>query len=261
MRMTATAAYSYNDILSKCDLFKGLTESERNAVLQAAHLIHVPAASFFFQQGEEAISFYLIVSGQVRLSQINPEGRQVIVHIFGPGDAMGIIVVLSNMAYPVSAETMSDTQALRWDRHSIAQLMEMCPRLAVNGLHLVAGRFMELQNRYRELATERVERRIARALLRQMQRGNGRSSNVPITRQDLAEMTGTTIYTVSRACSSWERAGIITAGRGYITITDYHQLLTIAEDLPPDHQCPQPQPCYLCPPGSNCTHFDVMGEG
>ncbi|MCA9960442.1 MAG: Crp/Fnr family transcriptional regulator [Ardenticatenaceae bacterium] len=249
----------YDDtILNRCNFFKGLSKHEITAVLKAARIVNIPSNSFFFHQGEEAISFYIVVSGQVRLSQINPEGRQVIVHIFGPGDAIGIIVALSNMTYPVSAEAMTDTQALGWDRDTIAYLMEECPRLAVNGLHLIAHRFMELQDRYRELATERVERRIARALLRQAQQRNGRIPhtnirNIALSRQDLAEMTGTTLYTVSRTCSSWEQEGIVTAGRGYIEINNFHKLLVIAEDLPDSHQCHDPQTCYFCPPDFNCN--------
>lgn len=244
-------------LLGRCAIFGGLNTAEIQHVSQAATTVSVSQGSFFFHQGEDATSFYVITSGQLRLSQINAEGRQVIVHIFGPGEAMGIIVALSGMAYPVTAEAMVNSTALGWSREAINQLMEEIPHLAVNGLKLVAHRFMELQNRYRELATERVERRIARALLRQAQRGNGRTpAYISLTRQDLADMAGTTLYTVSRTCSSWEQQGTITAGRGYIKIEDYHQLLVIAEDLPPGHQCPQPKACYYCSTLVNCNHFE-----
>ncbi len=245
-------------VLNQCAFFSGLTPAELALVQEAAVTVPVAQNNFFFQQGEAATAFFVILRGQVRLSQINSEGRQVIVHIFGPGEAMGIIVALSEMTCPVSAEAMVDTVALGWSRETINSLMEQIPRLAVNGLKLIAHRFMELQNRYRELATERVERRIARALLRQAQRGNGRT--VPLTRQDLAEMTGTTLYTVSRTCSAWEQTGIVSTGRGIITINSYHQLLIIAEDLPPDHQCPQPTACFYCSPTYNCNYFETKRE-
>lgn len=244
--------------LRQCAFFRGLPPTELALAQQTAVTLQVAQGNFFFQQGEDAITFYVILSGQVRLSQINPEGRQVIVHIFGPGEAMGLIAALSDMTYPVSAEAMVDSVALSWNRETVNYLMEAIPRLALNGMKLVAQRFMELQNRYRELATERVERRIARALLRQMQRSNGRT--VPLTRQDLAEMTGTTLYTVSRTCSAWEQAGIVSTGRGLITINNYHQLLIIAEDLPSDHQCPQPAACFYCSPTYNCNYFETKRE-
>lgn len=245
--MTATDSTENHILLNRCAFFRGLTAAEIRRVLHVATTVSLVQGGFFFHQGEDAVAFYVTLSGQVRLSQINAEGRQVIVHILGPGEAMGIIVALSGMAYPVSAEAMVDTTALGWSRKVINQLMAEIPRLALNGLNLIAERFLELQNRYRELATERVERRIARALLRQAQRGNGRTTlNISLTRQDLADMTGTTLYTVSRTCSSWEQQGIITAGRGYIKIEDSRQLLIVAEDLPPDHHCPQPETCIYC---------------
>jgi CRP-like cAMP-binding protein len=149
---------------------------------------------------------------------------------------MGIIVVLSNTIYPLSAEVVADCLALRWNYDATIRLMERFPVLALNGLRLVADRFQDLQDRYRELATERVERRVARALLRLVRQTGRRSEggvliDLPLTRQDLGEMTGPTLYTVSRILSSWEQQGIIKADRRIIVYKP-HELVTIAEDLP-----------------------------
>jgi CRP-like cAMP-binding protein len=149
---------------------------------------------------------------------------------------MGIIVVLSNTTYPLSAEVVSDCTALRWDYEATVHLMELFPGLALNGLRLVAGRFQELQSRYQELATERVERRVARTLLR-LARQTGRRTeegvliDLPLSRQDLGEMTGTTLYTVSRILSNWEQQALIQTGRERVIICNPHGLVVIAEDL------------------------------
>ena len=171
------------------------------------------------------------------MSQLTPEGHQVIIYFMHPVDGIGIIVALSNTIYPLSAEAVSDTVALRWDYDSTIQLMKRHPTLALNGLRLVAGRFTELQDRYRELATERVERRVARALLRLARQTGKRTEDgvlldLPLSRQDLGEMTGTTQYTASRILSDWEKRGLIKKGRERIVIQDPHGLVTIAEDLP-----------------------------
>jgi CRP-like cAMP-binding protein len=114
--------------------------------------------------------------------------------------------------------------------------MELFPGLALNGLRLVAGRFQELQSRYQELATERVERRVARTLLR-LARQTGRRTeegvliDLPLSRQDLGEMTGTTLYTVSRILSNWEQQALIQTGRERVIICNPHGLVVIAEDL------------------------------
>ncbi len=225
------------DLLARSPLFRGANANELEAALAIASRRRLEKGEFFFHQDESADFFYVLVEGQVRLSQLNPEGHQVIIHFMGPGDGMGIIVALSNTVYPLSSEAMSDCLALRWDYASTVRLMEQYPRLGLNGLRLVAWRFQELQKRYRELATERVERRIARALLR-LARQTGRRTeggvllDLPLSRQDLGEMTGTTIYTVSRTLSSWEHQGLIETGRERIIICDPHGLVSIAEDLP-----------------------------
>ena len=160
---------------------------------------------------------------------------------------MGIIVALSNTTYPLSAEVVMDCIALSWDYEGTIGLMEQYPRLALNGLRLVAGRFHELQNRYRELSTERVEQRVARAVLR-LARQSGRRTekgvllDLPISRQDLGEMTGTTLYTVSRILSGWEQMGLIETGRERIVIRSPHDLVVIAEDLPAEHKQPLIKP-------------------
>jgi CRP-like cAMP-binding protein len=149
---------------------------------------------------------------------------------------MGIAVAMVGEHYPVSAEAMTDSFALGWDRQTSVSLMEKHPRLAINSLELVAERLWELQNRYRELATERVERRLARAVLRLNDHFNGQlGTNAPtlkLSRQDLAEMTGTTLFSVSRICSDWEHRGILSTGREQITVRNKSELQEIAEDLP-----------------------------
>ena len=224
-------------LLAKAQLFAGLNEDQLRIILQHAYSREVERRGFYFHQGEPAETFYLIRQGQVRLSQINPEGKQVIIHLFGPGDVMAVIVVISHTAYPLSAEAMTDSVGWAWDRETAVSLMEQFPRLAINGLDMVAQRFHELQNRYRELATERVEQRVARALIRLVHQRNGYAPQQPypllaLTRQDLAEMTGTTLYTVSRICSQWEQQGLLQTGREQLHIHNLDHLLAIADDLP-----------------------------
>lgn len=233
----AASIEQHLEILARSPLFRGADAVELKAALDAARRQQVERGGFFFHQGEPAVAFYVIVEGRVRLSQLTPEGHQVIIHFMGPGDGMGIIVALSGTIYPLSAEAVSDSLALKWDYDSTIRLMEHYPRLALSGLRLVSDRFQELQDRYRELATERVERRVASALLRLTRQTGKRTErgvllDLPLSRQDLGEMTGTTQYTVSRILSSWEQGGLIETGRERIVICRPHDLVMIAEDLP-----------------------------
>jgi CRP-like cAMP-binding protein len=235
--MQASTTQEYLGLLAQSPLFRGAGPAELQAALKVALRCKVTRGEFFFHQGEPAEAFYVIIEGRVRLSQLNPAGHQVIIHFMGPGDGMGIIVALSNTIYPLSAEAVYDCVALKWSYDSTIRLMEQHPRLGLNGLRLVSGRFQELQNRYRELATERVERRVARAVLRLVRQAGKRTDrgvliDFPLTRQDLGEMTGTTLYTVSRILSNWEQRGLIKKKRERIIIYNPHGLVMIAEDLP-----------------------------
>lgn len=225
-------------LIRSTTIFQNLTDTQLQSILQPARLVRVERHGFFFHQGEPANAFYIILQGNVRLAQLTPEGRQVIMHYFGPGSEIAVIVVLSKADYPVSAEAASDATALGWDQQTVFSLMEQFPRLAINGLEMVAGRFWELQNRYRELATERVEQRVARAVVRLVQQGNGQNGRstpplLTLSRQDLAEMTGTTLFTVSRICSSWEQRGFVEAGREQLIIHQLDHIIAIADDLQP----------------------------
>lgn len=239
--MPADISADLEETLARAPLFKGAEPGELTAALNVARHRRVERGEYFFHQGDAAEAFYVITEGRVRLSQLTPEGHQVIIGFMGPGDGMGIIVALSNASYPLSAEAVADSQALKWDYESTIRLMEQYPHLALNGLRLVSGRFFELQERYRELATARVERRIASALLRLTRQTGKRTErgvllDLPLSRQDLAEMTGTTLYSVSRIMSGWEQGGLIESGRERIVILNPHGLVTIAEDLPSDAQ-------------------------
>jgi CRP-like cAMP-binding protein len=154
-----------------------------------------------------------------------------------PVDTFGVVAVLSEAEFPVSAQAVDVSEVLVWSKSTINSLMLEIPQIAVNGMSILAGRVREFQQRIVEMSTERVERRIARALLRLAQQ-TGRKTDegvlidMPLSRQDLAEMTGTTLYTVSRMLSQWESKGLIHSGREKIVIVFPHGLVAIAEDLP-----------------------------
>jgi CRP-like cAMP-binding protein len=140
------------------------------------------------------------------------------------------------MDYPASALALQDCLAYAWDRETTRQLMQRIPQLAINGMELVAKRFAGLQSRYQEIATQRVEQRVALALLRLVRQFGKREAdgvliNMVLSRQDLAEMTGTNLYNVSRILNKWEHEGIVSLGRQRVVITNAHQLVLISEGV------------------------------
>jgi CRP-like cAMP-binding protein len=223
---------------SQAALFSGLSPDAIAGVMAAGRERRVAGDGFFFRQGEPAGSLYWLRRGQVTLLQVAPDGSQVILRLVGPGEAFGVIAAVDGVAYPVSAQAAGDCRALAWRGEQFRGLMERHPRLALNVLRILAETIVELQDRYREMVTDRVERRVARTLLR-LVRQVGRKTEVgvlidmPLSRRSLAEMSGTTLYTVSRIMAGWEQRGLIASARGRVTIRYPHGLTMIAEDLAP----------------------------
>lgn len=224
-------------LLRRCTFLDRLTPEERRLFQKNGRIRHREKGGCFFLEGEPAMTFYILLSGEVKLTQTTADGQQVIIHYIRPGDGFGIIVVLSETEYPVTAVAVEDCIAMSWNRDGVKALMRACPQLAINAVALIAARFVGLQERLRELATERVEQRIAHTVLRLARQFGKRVAagvliDMPLSHQDIAEMSGTTIYTVSRTLRHWERAGVVENSRQQLLIYQPHQLVTISEGNP-----------------------------
>jgi CRP-like cAMP-binding protein len=223
--------------LSHVPLFQGVAGDVLARIVGLAHSTQLDTGAFFFNEGDPAEEFFVLAKGRVKLTQLTPEGHQIVLRVIGPGEAFGGVGAFGDPTYPVSAEAVEPSITLTWTSAAMRRLLETEPAMALNALHFVAGRLHDLQRRYRQLMTERVERRVARTLLRLVHDAGRRVEagieiSFPISRQDIAEMTGTTLYTVSRLLSAWEAQGLVRSGRQHIVLTKPHALVTIAEDLP-----------------------------
>lgn len=218
--------------------FQGLDDTELYTIVKAATPCQFAEEQFLFYESDPATTFFVVIQGRVRLIQATESGRQVILGFVGPTEGVGIIAAFPQALYPLSAQADQACTTLGWDNVTLMDLMERYPIIAFRTLRMIAGRFVDLQARYREMITERVEQRIARAVVRLSRQAGKKESDggvridMSISRQDIADMTGTTLYTVSRTLSRWEQQGILETGREWIKILLPHQLVTIAEDLP-----------------------------
>lgn len=224
-------------VLRGVDIFAELDDRALDDVLRTAHRRRVATGDTVFSQGEEAQAFYVLVQGRLKVTQVTPEGQRVVIRFIGPGEMFGCVAVFGGSLYPGTATAVQDTRMLGWTKGATQHLMERHPRLAINTLGTIGSRLQESQTRVRELSTERVERRIAHALIRLAEQAGepvaqGVRIDFPISRQDVAEMTGTTLHTVSRTLSAWEEQGIVESGRQKITICRPDALVAIADELP-----------------------------
>jgi CRP-like cAMP-binding protein len=180
--------------LSTTPLFSGLTLPELETIRESAIIKKASAEEFYFYQGDPAENIYILRSGRVKITQINAEGQQVLMRVIGPWNMFAVIALMETGEYPASAQSVDHSQAFLWSRLDLIRMVEKIPRLSLNILQIMTSHVKEFQNRYVELATERVERRLARALLRLAnQTGKKTEQGVlidfPLSRQDLAEMT------------------------------------------------------------------------
>ena len=224
--------------LAESPLFSGVGEAALARIIDLGHVRRTSVGECFFTEGGPADEFFLLTGGRVKLTQVTAEGNQVVLRFIGPGDVFGGAGAFGDPTYPTTAEAVEPSTAFTWTSNAMRTVFETEPAVTLNAVHVIAAQLYDLQRRYRQLMTERVDRRVARALLRLVREAgrrvdNGVEVDFAISRQDIAEMTGTTLYTVSRLLSAWEERGILSGGRQHIVLVNADALVTIAQD-PPD---------------------------
>ncbi len=212
--------------------FAKLSREAISDILKQATSRRHDAGTAIFEEGREADRFYMLLDGYIRVVRITPDGEQVIAHHIPAGQLFGIAVALGRDTYPATAMTATESLSLSWPSSLWNEFVDTHIGFGAQAMKTVGGRMGEINNRMVEMATQQVEQRIANAVLRLINQtghkvDSGIEINFPITRQDLSEMTGTTLHTVSRVLSSWEKLGYIKSGRKRIVVTDPHQLVML----------------------------------
>lgn len=233
-----TSASELESILRRVPAFSAASDDDLRAIARLGIERAVEEAGYFFSQGAPADHLYILLSGRVKLCQVALDGQQVNVRTVAAGQLFGAIgAVEPEASYPAAAQALEDSTALAIPRGAFRELLEERPHLSFGLMRLMTGYIQEMQERYRELATERVERRIALTVLRLAAQigvraaGNETMVELPLARQDVAEASGTTIFTVSRVLADWERRGLVETGRERVLIRSPHGLVQIAEGL------------------------------
>ena len=215
-------------------IFQAMTDEDLDAVLAAAKVRQLTEGNAAFEQGADATDFFALMHGRLKVVQTTVDGQQIVVRHVGPGDVFGIARAMRRPDYPATAVAVTDSLVLAWPSGQWEQFVARSPALANNALEMVGQRLQDAHTRIRELSTEEVERRVAHAVLRLIQQAGRRTEHgilidFPVTRQDIAEMTATTLHTVSRVMTGWESDGLVTSARRRIVVKDPHKLHVIAE--------------------------------
>jgi CRP/FNR family transcriptional regulator, nitrogen oxide reductase regulator len=220
-------------LIASSPTFAGLSPEALDDILAQATPLRLPKGEAAFQQGEQADRFFLLLHGRLRVTRLNPQGQQMVVRFIAPGDLFGVAMAIKVDAYPGTAMAAVDSLALGWPNSAWKDLLSRHPGLAVNTMQALGARLQDSQERILDLSTQQVEQRIAGAVLQLAQQAGKKTDDgllidFPLSRQDLAEMTGATLFTVSRTLSAWEELGLVERGRQRVIVRDMPGLKALA---------------------------------
>ena len=215
--------------------FSTLEERDLAEILSVASTRKVEPGAAVFDQGEIARSFFLLLHGRLKVVQTGADGSQITIRHVNPGELFGIAPALRRPDYPATATAIVESLAIAWPVGFWDEFVFKSPVLAANTMQTMGSRLQEAHERIRELATEQVDKRLAHAILRLVRQAgredaDGVSIDFPLTRQDIAELAGTTLHTVSRILNVWQARGIVSLGRKKVSVRDKAALARIAED-------------------------------
>ena len=215
-------------------LFEGFSAEERDRILVLGTPRVFGRGEVLFREGEPATTLFLPETGRVKLTQLSAEGGEVIMRYMAPGEVFAAVALFPGGLYPVTATATERTRLRTWAGEPLRTLVRDHPRFEANLLRIVSSHTQEALGRVRELATENVPRRLARTLLRLgAQIGQpGADGGVlvdRITQQELAQISGTTLYTVSRTLTEWQELRLVDIGRQRYRIVDPERLRGVAE--------------------------------
>lgn len=182
---------------------------------------------FIFREGEPALAVQIAAEGRVKIVRETAAGRQVVLRLINPGELFGVAGGWGAETYPAGARALDAGVVLQLPAREFFRLLAERPDLALAVIADLGRRLREIESRVLDLETGDVEARLARALLRLT--AGGLSPVVALTRQDLADLTGTTLSTASRTLSTWHRGEIVAALRERVVIRDRAALAAIAE--------------------------------
>ena len=217
------------EILKQSLLFSSLNEAELAELSRLAIERSFRPDEFVFWEGDAPDYFYVVVEGRIKIAKYSSSGKEFIIAFFGPGEMFGEVAVFEGKPYPASAQAVADTRVLVIKKDAFLSFLATRPQVALEIINVLGGRLRDAQSRLKDLAGERVEQRIAMTLL---MLSSKLGLTLPFTRQEIANMAGTTTETAIRVTSQLKERGIIRSVRGKIIILDETKLRLLSEGPP-----------------------------
>jgi CRP-like cAMP-binding protein len=222
----------FSNIAETPQLFADIPQADVSIILAAAQLLKFSRQETVFRSGEMIQRVLLLTEGSVKITLVDENGCAVILRLVGPGEILGTIGGARCGSNYSSAEAREETQAYVWSIASFEALSERFPTFRRNSMRILAKCLQDLEVRFREISTETVAFRLSREVSRLIPRVGRRVDQgdieINLSREELAQMTATTLFTVSRLLSKWEQKGIVSLRRLAVVVRDPVALANIS---------------------------------
>ncbi|WP_343504845.1 MULTISPECIES: Crp/Fnr family transcriptional regulator [Alphaproteobacteria] len=222
-------------LLSGLPPFSRLSRSQIREILDQASSRRYEEGVAIFREGHDADRFFLLLDGYLRVIRTTPSGEQIIVLHISPGQLFGIAPALQRDTFPATSVAAAESIALSWPVRLWPEFTAKYDGFATESYKTLGARLGQIQETLTEMATQAVEKRVAAAVLRMVNQSGRKTEKgieiaFPVTRQNISDMTGTTLHTVSRLLSAWEKAGMVQSTRKHIVVTDPHRLVVLSNE-------------------------------
>jgi len=213
------------DALRFSAIFRRLAPDDRARIAEVASLRDFDKGALLFSEGDAPDFLYVVVTGRVKVFKTTARGSDVILELFGPGDPVGAVAIYESRPYPASAIALEPTTCMLVPRQAFFTLLEHHPTLVRGLLVGLTHRLVELTNRLTELSGGRIEARLARFFLKLagdigQKRPDGVFIALALSRQEIADMIGTTIETTIRIMSRWGKQDIVRTEKDGFLVVD-----------------------------------------
>jgi CRP-like cAMP-binding protein len=212
-------------------LFAGVSHSDCREIVSLSSERRFSRGQTVFQEGDPVRDVFLLTSGNAKIMRFGDNGTKVILRLVGHGELVDIIGFSEQSNHCYTAEALSNSTAFVWDTKVFETITNRFRVVRRNLLNIVSQRLQELEERYREVSLEKVSTRLSRQLVRLFSQAGRRTkgtNEINLSREELAQLTGTTLYTVSRLLSEWKERGVVMARRQTVSVQDMEALRELA---------------------------------
>jgi CRP-like cAMP-binding protein len=220
--------------LARIPLFKRVSPPDRERLIPISSIRQYDRGDVVFQEGDASDMFYMVLTGRIKVFKHGPDGHDIILEMFGPGGPLGAVATYESRPYPASAAPVEPSSCLLIPRDAFFELLERHPSFVRGLLGSLSLRLVELTTRLTELTGGRIEARFARLFVKladQLGKPGDHGTFVPLTltRQELADLVGTTIETSIRIMSRWHKDEVLLTEKDGFRVLDRAVLDALAE--------------------------------